>query len=187
MLRKMSFKRYHFHYIDEAVRPRAESSLRREIRRAQRRRLLTVRPLLLCIISAFTLLVVLYLQATTQPLSDNSAAFWQHQDDPGAGWLRQKNLLLTASRSRRHSGQSPAPSSNAQFAVPPLHQFTTTRRNNDDSSEDSERYHNPSLYGWTPDVYPDPLLNPIRCAIAYLPETNMTDGLRYVFCEESCL
>jgi hypothetical protein len=28
---------------------------------------------------------------------------------------------------------------------------------------------NPQLYGWTPDMYPNPLVDPTRCGIAYLP------------------
>ncbi|KAL7562357.1 hypothetical protein ACA910_016419 [Epithemia clementina (nom. ined.)] len=29
---------------------------------------------------------------------------------------------------------------------------------------------NPAVYGWTPAAFPNPLYNPIRCAIAYLPQ-----------------
>ena len=29
-------------------------------------------------------------------------------------------------------------------------------------------YKDPSMYGWTPDIYPNPLVNPMRCSIAYL-------------------
>jgi hypothetical protein len=175
-------------------RPREESSLRREMRRAQRRRLLSWRPLQLCVIATVALIVIAYLQIRQGSLSANTAAFWQHHDDPfdreGAsqshnGWMREKNLFLTALRSRsRRRSETPPAALQTEFAVPPLHQFTSPhqRRSDDDqddnSVDDSERYHNPSLYGWTPEVYPDPLLNPIRCAIAYLPETNMTDGLR---------
>ena len=120
-------------------------------------------------------------------------------------WQREKGLVLSsaaahhqnaasssssaavqgASSSSSSSQASSSTSSSStslaaqQFAIPPLHQFAP-RRDDEDSQDDEqdERYHNPSLYGWTPDVYPDPLLNPIRCAIAYLPESNMTDGLR---------
>jgi hypothetical protein len=28
---------------------------------------------------------------------------------------------------------------------------------------------NPQLYGWEPSLYPDPLVDPVRCGIAYLP------------------
>jgi len=29
---------------------------------------------------------------------------------------------------------------------------------------------NPQIYGWTPDMYPNPLTDPVRCSIAFLPE-----------------
>lgn len=29
---------------------------------------------------------------------------------------------------------------------------------------------NPQIYGWTPEMYPNPLLDPVRCSIAFLPE-----------------
>lgn len=29
---------------------------------------------------------------------------------------------------------------------------------------------NPQIYGWTPDMYPNPRLDPVRCSIAFLPE-----------------
>lgn len=29
---------------------------------------------------------------------------------------------------------------------------------------------NPQIYGWTPDLYPNPLTDPVRCSIAFLPE-----------------
>lgn len=29
---------------------------------------------------------------------------------------------------------------------------------------------NPQLYGWEPSLYPDPLVDPVRCGVAYLPQ-----------------
>jgi hypothetical protein len=29
---------------------------------------------------------------------------------------------------------------------------------------------NPQVYGWTPEIYPNPVLDPVRCSIAFLPE-----------------
>ena len=159
------------------------STLRSQMRRAQRRRLLSIRPLLLCVLSVCIILVVIYIQfQQSQTANATTAALWQHNQpyDPQMG---EKGLMLSSSAGHEHSGkllrQTDTTALQTQFAIPPLHQFEP-RRDEDDEDQDSERYHNPSLYGWTPDVYPDPLANPIRCAIAYLPETNMTDGLRYV-------
>ena len=103
----------------------------------------------------------------------------------------QESQRQDASAAATTTSSSPSSLATQQFAIPPLHQFTPRRADdagNDaadaqqQDEEEEQRYHNPSLYGWTPDVYPDPLQNPIRCAIAYLPETNMTDGLRCVVC-----
>jgi len=43
-----------------------------------------------------------------------------------------------------------------------------------DSAEQQQQQqasnNNPAVYGWTPDAFPNPMTNPIRCAIAYLPQ-----------------
>eukprot|EP00977_Amphora_coffeiformis_P010530 scaffold2479_cov151-Amphora_coffeaeformis.AAC.2 len=157
------------------------STLRSQMRRAQRRRLFSIRPLLLCVLSVGIILVVIFIHCQqSQTANVATAALWQH-NHPYNPQLRQKGLVLSSSAPHEHSGtilqQTDTTGLQTQFAIPPMHQFLP-RRDEDDEDQDSERYHNPSLYGWTPDVYPDPLANPIRCAIAYLPETNMTDGLR---------
>jgi hypothetical protein len=33
---------------------------------------------------------------------------------------------------------------------------------------------NPQLYGWEPTLYPDPLVDPVRCGVAYLPQQTTT-------------
>jgi hypothetical protein len=33
---------------------------------------------------------------------------------------------------------------------------------------------NPQLYGWEPSSYPDPLVDPVRCGVAYLPQPAIT-------------
>lgn len=44
----------------------------------------------------------------------------------------------------------------------------------DDGPESSDSSNilstNPQIYGWTPEMYPNPLLDPVRCSIAFLPE-----------------
>jgi hypothetical protein len=40
--------------------------------------------------------------------------------------------------------------------------------NNEDDKSNSDSESNPSSYGWVPDVYPDPWIDPVRCGIAYL-------------------
>jgi len=43
----------------------------------------------------------------------------------------------------------------------------------DSSSQEQHQQNmssNPTVYGWTPEAFPNPMTNPIRCAIAYLPE-----------------
>jgi hypothetical protein len=58
------------------------------------------------------------------------------------------------------------------------------RVSNDDESasggtdEGSASELNPQLYGWIPNFYPNPLVSPIRCGTAYLPNENLTSGLR---------
>ena len=32
---------------------------------------------------------------------------------------------------------------------------------------------NPQLYGWEPTLYPDPLVDPVRCGVAYLPQQTI--------------
>jgi hypothetical protein len=36
--------------------------------------------------------------------------------------------------------------------------------------QDMDMSSNPQIYGWTPDKYPNPLIDPVRCSIAFLPE-----------------
>ena len=151
-----------------------ESPLRRAMRQAERRRFWSLRPQLLCILSACVVLVVLYLDATSRSSYESANAAAWYEEHGKVGWMqRQKKLVLSSSR--HHNSSLADNSLRTEFAIPPLRQFPQRR---DEDDEEDERFHNPSLYGWTPDVYPDPLVNPIRCAIAYLPETNMTDGLR---------
>ena len=40
--------------------------------------------------------------------------------------------------------------------------------NPNDNNNNGSPYKNPALYGWTPDIYPNPVVNPTRCAIAYI-------------------
>jgi len=181
MRQKMNFQSFFAHNSSFGVTE--STTLRSQMRRAQRRRLLSIRPLLLCVLSVCTILVVIYIYSQqSQTTNVATAALWQH-NHPYNPKLREKGLMLSSSAAQEHLGtvlhQTDTTAFQAQFAIPPLHQFAP-RRSEDEEDQDSEQYHNPSLYGWTPDVYPDPLANPIRCAIAYLPETNMTDGLRYV-------
>lgn len=39
---------------------------------------------------------------------------------------------------------------------------------------------NPQIYGWTPEMYPNPLLDPVRCSIAFLPEEQQAIMQRVV-------
>lgn len=43
-----------------------------------------------------------------------------------------------------------------------------TPASSDDETETRFSYKNPTVYGWTPDFYPNPLENPLRCAISHL-------------------
>lgn len=47
-----------------------------------------------------------------------------------------------------------------------------SRNNNDDDSKNSED-NNPSAFGWVPEIYPDPGIDPVRCGIAYLTEKQL--------------
>jgi hypothetical protein len=162
-------------------------TLQATIRRARRRRLFLSRHLVLCWAS-LVLLVVFF---ATQHASTNSMhGVNREEEDAGqaAGRAWDSSSSRTADdddSGRTHTGSSTLDLrqphhtlSQTDFALPPLHSAPVRRDEDDDASADEEHAHNPSLYGWTPDVYPDPLLNPIRCAIAYLPGTNLTDGLR---------
>ena len=153
-------------------------------------------------ISILIVFVVLYLQWTRTNESANAAAASASWPNRNAlfrgqeGFRREKGLVLSArnyeqqqySQTHASGTSSDTTTLQAQFAIPPLRQYMPRRDededdndNNNNDNEEDERYHNPSLYGWTPDIYPDPLENPIRCAIAYLPESNQTEnGLRYV-------
>ncbi len=46
-----------------------------------------------------------------------------------------------------------------------------------ESSETRVSFKNPTVYGWTPDFYPNPLENPLRCAISHLePRDSLKEG-----------
>ena len=45
------------------------------------------------------------------------------------------------------------------------------------SGVDPMQLQNPSFYGWVPDWYPNPLVDPIRCSIAYLSTTGIAAAL----------
>ena len=40
----------------------------------------------------------------------------------------------------------------------------------DEQDDSTPQVKNPAVYGWTPSAFPNPMTNPIRCAIAYLPQ-----------------
>lgn len=64
---------------------------------------------------------------------------------------------------------------------PPLRRTRRKKSETNETSDESEERRepqNPELYGWTPQHYPDPLKDPTRCGIAYLPDENITKGMR---------
>jgi len=48
--------------------------------------------------------------------------------------------------------------------------------NENQQQQQQVRAQNPSFYGWTPDAYPNPLFDPIRCSIAYIPPLDDGDS-----------
>lgn len=42
------------------------------------------------------------------------------------------------------------------------------------SDEATTTYRNPALYGWTPNIYPNPIVNPVRCKIVGIHPPNNT-------------
>jgi hypothetical protein len=81
----------------------------------------------------------------------------------GDGRINKKQAVLESasntddSDSALTSSQSSSPSSSGR-AVDPL------------------QLQNPSFYGWVPETYPNPLLDPIRCSIAYLRTSAALNG-----------
>lgn len=48
---------------------------------------------------------------------------------------------------------------------------------------EAEASPNPQLYGWVPDAYPNPILDPTRCGISFLPEKDLRDNDRLRLCD----
>jgi hypothetical protein len=48
----------------------------------------------------------------------------------------------------------------------------TKATHSSETADDKAQVSNPTYYGWTPDAYPNPRLDPIRCKIASLNNTN---------------
>lgn len=44
------------------------------------------------------------------------------------------------------------------------------------SNKKKRRDKNDTSYGWIPEVYPDPMIDPVRCGIAYLLSENLSTG-----------
>ena len=95
-------------------------------------------------------------------------SFWRRRILPTAIVTSLWMLLLRSSSLWQHSSSTPAAA-----WVTSLLPFGDTYpfRNAHSSSPPSNTTDlNPSLYGWTPEQYPSPVDNPIRCGIAYLEE-----------------
>jgi hypothetical protein len=59
--------------------------------------------------------------------------------------------------------------------LPPINDSSNNNNNNihvNSNPNEGMQYVNPSLFGWTPEQYPNPLVAPIRCGIAYLSMYN---------------
>lgn len=61
---------------------------------------------------------------------------------------------------------------------PTLHVPPATEDSPSPPADDTLQRDNPTFYGWTPEVYPNPIFDPVRCAIAYLDNENATHGVR---------
>jgi hypothetical protein len=41
----------------------------------------------------------------------------------------------------------------------------------------------PEIAGWTPDVFPDPLVDPVRCSLSFLPDSDIAMSRTYRLCD----
>ena len=60
-------------------------------------------------------------------------------------------------------------------------QYNVNGNDDDDtnSSQDAGKSpDNPQLYGWEPNLYPDPIIDPVRCGIAYLEDEDELEGTK---------
>jgi len=108
---------------------------------------------------------------------------WDKEDkpSPGAGEADDKKAdsLATLRQASVSKGTSSATLQNA-----PAPALIQSMRRNEEEEEDNSQSDpgpessdssnvlstNPQIYGWTTEMYPNPLLDPVRCSIAFLPE-----------------
>jgi hypothetical protein len=62
-------------------------------------------------------------------------------------------------------------------AVPSVRHHPS-RRSGSNSPSSSGGLINPQLFGWTPEAYPNPLVNPTRCSTAFLPNQELQHNLQ---------
>jgi hypothetical protein len=79
--------------------------------------------------------------------------------------FRHGPIPLTPLRTMPASPQS----DEEQEPLPPPQQPSPDEEQ-ENRQEDINMSTNPQIYGWTPDKYPNPLIDPVRCSIAFLPE-----------------
>jgi hypothetical protein len=129
------------------------------------------------ILRPFAILVFGYclLQALDQNQNNKpSPVLLGNATDCGAAWTDSKGLSSSSSKDLIHSmleqPKQPLPVypavARAKAMVPslaPIH-------DQEDPEDAATNGNSPQLYGWEPSAYPDPILDPNRCGIAYLEE-----------------
>ena len=166
-------------------------SLRDEIRRsnsytAMLRRLL-IRPVAIIALGFCIILIqgTAWNENGSTSTTDDSSSSWSihHSSEstlssPASQLLDQEMVALPSASSNSLFGPS---SEQPQQQTKGLWNLGKSKPKKDDNADDaSVDEPSPSgdsqqhQYGWEPLSYPDPLLDPTRCGIAYLPETNRT-------------
>lgn len=109
------------------------------------------------------------------------AVAWTRSIDQKKGQLQQQEEDVrsqTVPRSEHVedcSGELPgldiSAASSGDVGNDPLSRENKNKSQTPAASGDTDRNtKSPQLYGWEPTVYPDPILDPVRCGISYLPE-----------------
>lgn len=53
---------------------------------------------------------------------------------------------------------------------------TSKRKRRNKTNKDNANNNDNASYGWVPEAYPDPIIDPVRCGIAYLTDENFQTG-----------
>ncbi|CAB9526497.1 expressed unknown protein [Seminavis robusta] len=99
------------------------------------------------------------------------------------------NLKMVGSATNKDANKGASTPSATFWQSPLVPSFAHVRGAQEESESSSQNQQQqqqqqqppsePQVYGWTPDLYPNPLLDPVRCSIAFLPEEQQAIAKRH--------